>query len=250
MRVFQLLFLAAALSTGAQASWFSGGPSTPREYVEWSTNDLKAWLVAHNVPLPSSSIANSPEAQREVFLKEVQSNWDTASSWTQEQYYNAQSAFTDIRENAFETWDESTIRAWLLEQGVVSPSSPKEELVLLAKHRYNDYRKAASQFADDVKATGEDATSSASSIAATATTEAAKALDNTKDYVYSTWDENKLRSYLESKGAIKTKEQKSRDELLALMKTYYADVADPAWDAWSTSYIVSHGIYFFSLAYL
>jgi hypothetical protein len=239
MRVYRLLFFVAVAAGSAQASWFSSSSATPSEYTSWSSSDLKAWLVAHNVPLPSSAITNSPEAQREALLNEVKANWATASSWTQDQYYSAQSAFTDLRESAFDTWDESTLRAWLVEQGIVSPSSPKEELVLLAKHRYNSYRKAANQWAESAKDTGEEATASITSLASTATAEVGKALDDSKDYVYSSWDDNRLRSYLESKGVLKTKQQKTRDELLAMMKKEYAEVADPVWDAWSTSYIVS-----------
>lgn len=56
--------------------------------------------------------------------------------------------------------------------------------------------------------------------------------------MYSTWSDNDLRSYLEDKGVIKTKTQSTRDELLAKMKESYASVANPAWEAWSDSYIV------------
>ena len=54
------------------------------------------------------------------------------------------------------------------------------------------------------------------------------------------WDDNQLRSYLEEKGVIKTKSEKKRDELLGLMRDNYAKVANPVWEAWSDSYIVSH----------
>jgi hypothetical protein len=52
------------------------------------------------------------------------------------------------------------------------------------------------------------------------------------------WDDNRLRSYLEEKGVIKTKQQATRDQLLAKMKESYASVANPVWSAWSDSYIV------------
>lgn len=56
------------------------------------------------------------------------------------------------------------------------------------------------------------------------------------------WDDNRLRSYLEEKGVIKTKQQATRDELLAKMKETYVKTANPVWQAWSTSYIVCRSI--------
>lgn len=53
------------------------------------------------------------------------------------------------------------------------------------------------------------------------------------------WDDNQLRSYLEKKGVIKTKQQATRDELLAKMQETYAKATNPVWQAWSDSYIVS-----------
>jgi hypothetical protein len=55
----------------------------------------------------------------------------------------------------------------------------------------------------------------------------------------SSWDDNRLRSYLEEKGVIKTKQQATRDELLAKMNEAYAKTTNPIWQAWSDSYIVS-----------
>ncbi len=54
------------------------------------------------------------------------------------------------------------------------------------------------------------------------------------------WDDNRLRSYLESKNVIKTKQQATRDELLGKMKDVYGKTVNPVWQAWSDSYIVSH----------
>ena len=53
------------------------------------------------------------------------------------------------------------------------------------------------------------------------------------------WDDNRLRTYLEEKGIIKTKQQATRDELLAKMRETYAATANPVWQAWSDSYLVS-----------
>ena len=56
------------------------------------------------------------------------------------------------------------------------------------------------------------------------------------------WDDNRLRTYLEEKGVIKTKQQATRDELLAKMRETYAATANPVWQAWSDSYLVSSSI--------
>lgn len=58
------------------------------------------------------------------------------------------------------------------------------------------------------------------------------------DYSWCRWDDNRLRSYLEEKGVIKTKQQATRDQLLAKMKESYTSATDPVWQAWSDSYIV------------
>jgi hypothetical protein len=72
---------------------------------------------------------------------------------------------------------------------------------------------------------------------AEATNAAHDTFDETKDYVYSTWNDNQLRSWLEQHGYIKTKQQASRDEMLARMKEVYASTTDPIYSAWSDSYM-------------
>ncbi|THH29965.1 hypothetical protein EUX98_g4221 [Antrodiella citrinella] len=187
---------------------------------------------------------------------------DDASGWTQEQYARAQAVFSGLKSDAFDSWDESRLREFLLEQGVVQPSGTREQLALLAKQRYGQWSKAASEYSASATSLASQASQSAStavygdsqyqaskslsSVIAQATTEAARKLDDSKDYVYSTWDDNRLRSYLEEKGVIKTKQQATRDEMLAKMKETYTKSVNPVWQAWSDSYIrewlVGHGI--------
>lgn len=45
---------------------------------------------------------------------------------------------------------------------------------------------------------------------------AVNAPHDASDYVYSTWDDNKLRAYLEEKNIIKTKTQLKREEVSLL----------------------------------
>lgn len=186
-----------------------------------------------------------PDTYSQQQLKDlVQSNWNTASAWTAEQYSNAQKSFADIREASFDAWDESKLREFLLEQGVVTPTGPREQLVLLAKSKYADYTRAASTLSAQASTAvyGDSThqfTNSASSVIAQATRSAARQLDDTKDYVYSTWEDSQLREYLEKKGtSAKDIAEKKRSDLLVMMRDGYAAVANPIWEAWSTSYLV------------
>ncbi|KAJ7430369.1 hypothetical protein FB451DRAFT_1114072 [Mycena latifolia] len=232
MRPSVILLLSLSL-TGASASWFGSDTS---QYNEWSTTELQKWLKDHNI--------NAPPTFSQDQLKElVKSNWNVASAWTSDQYASAQKAFADVREASFDAWDESRLREFLLEQGVVAPKGPREQLVLLAKSQYAAYTNAASSFSAQAStAVYGDSTyqmsKSASSMAAQATREAARQLDDAKDYVYSTWDDNRLRSYLVEKGVLaKDAAEKKRAELLALMRDSYAAVTTPIWEAWSDSYM-------------
>lgn len=269
-----VLLLAASLTLAAQASWFSGTNNNSPEYSSWSTNELKAWLEVHDIPLPDHT-----PSQAELRAL-VEDNWSTASVWSHDQYTSAQKAFSNLRDTAFDTWDESRLREFLLQHGIVAPKGPREHLVLLAQQRYRSYTNAASSLASQASDSASTAvfgdtqhqmSKSASSVVAHATGAASSAVVNapgaassavsdaasqvsivasntadeigekfnqSKDYVYSTWSDNELRKYLESKGVIKTNSQKRRDELIDLMHKAYGSVADPIWEAWSDSYIV------------
>ncbi|KAJ7584983.1 hypothetical protein C8J56DRAFT_139800 [Mycena floridula] len=217
------------------ASWF--GSDTPPPYSTWSASELKAWLVEHNFPVPTQS--GTEATWLESLQSTVESNWNSASTWSQDQYTNAQKTFASVRDDSFETWDESKLRSWLLEQGIVAPKSKKEELVVMAKKQYKDYMAAAQQWSDWAANSASGSYETLTSYAAAATSEVEQTLDDTKDYVYSTWDDNRLRSFLEEKGVLKTKQQAKRDELLKMMRENYAAVTQPVWNAWATSYIHS-----------
>lgn len=144
-------------------------------------------------------------------------------------YEAAKPHYEGLQASAFDTWDESRLRNFLLEQGLVEPKGPREQLVLAAKKQYNAYTNAAASLASRASTAAStavygDATyqasksasslasqasksassvsgwasPSASSIAAEASKSAAAAyasasvfanrkLDDTKDYVWSTW---------------------------------------------------------------
>ncbi|KAH7100493.1 hypothetical protein BKA62DRAFT_706479 [Auriculariales sp. MPI-PUGE-AT-0066] len=232
----------------AAASWF--GSDDKPEYSSWSSTQLKDWLNQRDIHVPTGY---TTEQLQEL----VQANWNDGVTWSQEQYNTAQKAFADVRQSSFDTWDESRLRQFLLEQGVVAPADKKEELLLLANKQYIQFKNAASSYASQASATAssvyygdrgawEHATSSASSVIAQATEPVVRSLDDSKDYIYSTWTDSELRTYLQDKGVIKTDAELRRDQMLAQMRHGYAGVANPIWNAWSDSYLhewlVSHGI--------
>ncbi len=254
MRTNIVLLTTLALSLCANAagggSWFSSSASVSSNepaYTGWSKAELEHWLKDHNIP-------TSPKTPKKLTESELRNlvadNWNSASAWTYDQYYNAQQVFADVRDTAFETWDESRLREFLLRQGIVAPKGPKEQLVLLAKSHYKGYTDAAKSFAGRASSTAggaagaasrtaEGIASKASSVVVQAETEVAKAMDRSKDYVYSSWDDNRLRAYLESHGLLKNKAEKRRDEMLAMMGEHYNSIANPVWEAWGDSYMVS-----------
>ncbi|KAI0742874.1 hypothetical protein C8Q80DRAFT_1191214 [Daedaleopsis nitida] len=258
----RLSFVLLALTAGSavQASWFSGSNNNqPAEYTTWSTKELQNWLDAHNVPYPSDTPS---QADLQAAVKE---HWDSASTWTTDQYNRAQVVFSDLKSDAFDTWDESRLREFLLEQGVVNPSGPREQLALLAKQKWRQYSAAASAYSKTAASSAsslastasaqastavygdswQQASKSATSVVAQGTNKVAKSMDDSKDYIYSTWDDNRIRSYLEEHGVIEPPAT-PRAKLLAKMKDTYAATANPVWKAWSDSYmhqwLVDHGI--------
>ena len=170
------------------------------EYTTWSAQELQTWLDAHNVPYPSGTPS---QAELQAAVK---AHWDTALAWTSEQYNKAQVAFSNLKADAFDTWDESRLREFLLEQGVVNPSGPREQLALLAKQKWRQYSAAASAYSETAASSASSlssiasarastavygdslhkASKSASSVMAQATENAVRVMDDSKDYVYST----------------------------------------------------------------
>ncbi|KIK52733.1 hypothetical protein GYMLUDRAFT_179817 [Collybiopsis luxurians FD-317 M1] len=174
------------------------------------------------------------------------------SSWTPSQYASFQDTFASLRDGTFDAWDESRLREWLLEQGIVAPKGPREEIVLLAKRRWKDWEEArakysasasnsAHAYASSASATASEASSAVSSYVAQATANVLppRPFDTAKDYVWSTWDDTQLRKFLVDKGVIdnRTAAGKKRDELIQLAKEHYNSAQESAWETWSDSYM-------------
>ncbi len=178
---FNFLLLALTAGTAVQASWFGGSNTQPAgmhsadpiggfpcssgdspEYTTWSAQELQNWLDAHKVPYPSGT-----PSQAEL-QSAVKAHWDSTSSWTSDQYNKAQVAFSNVKADAFDTWDESRLREFLLEQGVVNPSGPREQLALLAKQKWRQYSAAASAYSKTASLSASSLSSTASAAASTA----------------------------------------------------------------------------------
>jgi hypothetical protein len=188
-----------------------------------------------------------PKSTRDQLLADVQANWDSARTYVAKQTGAAQKTFgtnKGVADSVVDSWTDSQLRAYLLEQGVISPSSKREELVVLAKQRYNDAGNIASQASKSVTSAYSAATHAASetiSSAWYAATDApvqaydytAAKLNDASDYVYSTWTDNQLKDYLVEKGVIKSNSKAKRDELLTQMNSAYSSAATNVYDTWS-----------------
>ncbi|KAG1731375.1 hypothetical protein EDB19DRAFT_1896930 [Suillus lakei] len=264
MRFRSSVYVILLIGSAYASSWFGSNP----EYGKWSHSELRSWLEDHHIKVPSHFdqsqlhdlvAANwaSPPPLPPSFAEQSRAYADASRQWSYDKYTRAQHAFQDLKDNSFDTWDESKLRAFLLEHGVVAPSGPREQLVLLAKQKHRSYTDAASYYSSLASATATsaysdatdtlyDASKSASSIAAQATQEVGRAFDDSKDYVYSTWDDNQVRSWLEDHGVVEAKKTSTRAELMKLANDYCRTAVEPVWNAWSDSYmrewLISHNL--------
>ncbi|KIK81108.1 hypothetical protein PAXRUDRAFT_833092 [Paxillus rubicundulus Ve08.2h10] len=120
--------------------------------------------------------------------------------------------------------------------------------VVLAKQKHCSYTGSAAHYTSIASVSASSAhagvtdcaysaSQSVSSAAAQAAREVARAIDDSRDYVYSTWDDNRLRSWLEEHGVVEAKKASTREELTKLANEFYRKAADPLWESWSDSYI-------------
>lgn len=251
-----MLFLHFLLlaSTVYSTSWFSSEP----DYAKWTQEELHTWLDQHNIKVPpsfdNSHLYDLVDANWESLSFSIAGHAKSGRQWSLDQYNRAQRAFQHIKDDSFDQWDESRLRAFLLEQGVVAPSGPREQLVLLAQHKYRAYTDAAALYSSlacgSISSAYAGATEAASSAShcvsnavAQATNEVFRAFDDTRDYVYSTWDDNRLRNWLQDNGVIEAKSAHTKDELTRLANDHYRKATSAAWESWSDSYMVSADIF-------
>ncbi|KAG1841531.1 hypothetical protein DFJ58DRAFT_808004 [Suillus subalutaceus] len=206
--------------------WLGSDP----EYDKWSHSELRSWLKDHHIKVPT----HFDQSQLHDL---VAANWasppPTPPSFAEQSHRFCSS------------------------HGVVAPSGPREQLVLLAKQKYRSYTDAASYYSSlasetatsaysDVTDTLYDTSKSASSIVAQATQDVGRAFDDGKDYIHSTWDDSRLRSWLEDHGVIEARKTSTHSELMKLANDYCRTAVEPVWNAWSDSYmrewLVSHNL--------
>lgn len=158
------LTLLFVLALGAQASWF--GNEKPA-YEGWDTEQLTAWLKARDVPLPAAAQPPTHKYLQELVKKNwaeyaatASSAYDSAASTAGDYYDSAAAKGNDAYasgqhvfqaaeeqrkaawESTIDAWDESALRNFLLERGVVEPKGTREQLSLLAKQKYREYMKS------------------------------------------------------------------------------------------------------------
>jgi hypothetical protein len=135
---------------GAQASWF--GNEAPA-YQTWDSKQLTAWLKAHDVPLPAAMQPPTHTYLQELVKKHwataqdtASETYDSASQYANDAYDYGQHVFEAGKEQSqfafdriVDSWDDSNLRQFLLDNGVVEPKGPREQLVQLAKQKYREH---------------------------------------------------------------------------------------------------------------
>ncbi|EJU00562.1 hypothetical protein DACRYDRAFT_117055 [Dacryopinax primogenitus] len=247
MRVHNILLL-VILATSATAGWFGGDKdaSAVPEFSSWDGEKLASHLKEQGISVPHGFT-------RDELVALAKANYDAVNSWEKAHVEHAQKVFSDAKESLVDGWTESQLREFLLEQGIIAPASRSEQLRLLAKTRYKALSSAVSSYSaafstaihGDATAQASKSLNSAAAAASRSATAAAaeasrniqRAMDESKDFIWSEWSDSDLRNWLEEHRFVKTKAELKREELLEKMKHAYTTVYNPAYEAWSTSYI-------------
>jgi len=187
-----------ALVSQVQASWKGTEDSVNDAYSNskdwifdtWSDSQLKAFCDRNNIPVPQPR-------NRDVLLKTVRSNYQTAANKMNEYY-----AYPG--DWIYASWTNSDLKAWADERGIPVPLPNKRD-ELIATVRRNSY--SASQ-----------ALSSWSSAIASS---AAAATQSVSDAVFETWSESQLKKWADERG-IKVPQGSKKNELIALARKHNA----------------------------
>jgi len=98
----------------------SADPST------WSIEQAKTWLETHKIHVPTTT---------DDILAAVRDNFDLVARKGAQAVGAGQAYYEVYSDKAVDSWSESQLREFLLEQGVVSPKGTVEELRIAAKQR-------------------------------------------------------------------------------------------------------------------
>lgn len=238
--------------------------SQPR-FDDWGQSDVKRYLQDHHVPNPGNLNTDQLRELAKRHWDETAVKADAAHGQVKR---GAQVVFDNAQQTAYDAYSDSQLRKFLLDKGIISPASKREELIVLARQHGLE----ASRSADSAWARATDTAGDAAQAVADAAGDAAHAvgdnvsagyyaalnapvqaydyvagvLDDSRDYVYSSWSDSDLHSWLVSKGLVEPEAKKQRRELLDLIKTPYNEATTHAYEAWGDSalrnWLQKHGV--------
>jgi len=218
-------------------------------YDKWHESELERWLSDHNIPYPSPSdrkdLQNRVKENWESYAVSPYQSWDTRQQvdwlsrkgvevsdkqaqnkdWLvaeiKKKWYDteadAEEEYGDVKNWLFDTWTDSQLKSFLDYHGIPSPH-PRTRDALLSTARSN-YATIAQKAGETAAYPG--------------------------DWVYSTWSDSDLKSWLDSHG-YSVPQGSKRNELIAavrrnsrLAKLKFNDVkdsvADSIFESWSDS---------------
>jgi len=120
-----LLYAVLAFTATSDAKLF--GKDKP-VYEDWSLDQSLEFLKAQGVAIRDSKNLAAIQSQ-------VAENADAAATWGAKAAGVGQAYYEVGSKVVGDAWTESQLREWLLEQGVVSPQSNREQLLVLAKQK-------------------------------------------------------------------------------------------------------------------
>jgi len=219
--------------------------SAPPQWADWNQSSLKRYLQDHHVPNPGNLNTDQLRELAKRHWDETAIKADAAHGQVKR---GAQVVFDNAQASAYDTFSDSQLRKFLLDKGIISPSSKREELVVLARQNgLEASRTAESAWARTTDAATDAAhavTDNASAAyyaavgaPAQAYDYAAGLLDDARDYAYSSWTDSDLHSWAVSKNLVEPESKKTRNELLEIVKHPYNEAASHIYDTWSDSYL-------------
>ncbi|KAK4048403.1 hypothetical protein OIV83_004749 [Microbotryomycetes sp. JL201] len=128
----------------------------PPAYADWGQSDLKRWLQDHHVPAPHHL---NEEQLRDL----VKTHYKAADDSVQHHFGNAANS-------ALSGWSESELRKFLLDKGIISPHSTRDELESLARQHGAQAKAHASGASASVSSAASVVSSGVSSAASAAAT--------------------------------------------------------------------------------